>query len=604
MALVPPAHAVGEVTVICERPAGVPVVTWNYNPVPNATMFNYNTCDMITTTLYLTGLGTDNFSDQPSMTTFDGSASTSITSLPARLFSGDSSLTNVILPPNIMSIGEWAFQGTGFTSFTVPPGVTSLPNYLFDSANLRSITMHAGVTSIGEYAFYRSRIESIDLPDGLTTIPVGAFNQAGYLTSVDLPANLSSIGVQAFRWTALTGTLTMPSGVTDIGLEAFLDSHLSTIVLNSGLQTIGERAFAGLPNLAGTLSIPASVTSLGDNIVDNASSDLRELTFLGNKPTMSPNAFSSLDASNPASPRLTFTTGTSGWGDSGICGETVTVSNYPFTGICIPTITSISPSWVPVEGAPITIAGANFMPGATVSIGGVDLTDASVTSSTTITATAPAFPAGTRALSVTNEGLRTSSISLGYGPPGQGGGQASSSATPSVSATTEPEATAPPRTQEPVVVVKSPAPLQDLKVTPAPGQAIALVDGRRVPVEISSSERTNSVNVRGVTWKMGFTCRTAKGRALPVRDDDALIVRPGCRLSVTGAGSEPNLVVSTWIRSSTKNLGTVAARANGRFATTVTVPRHIKAGGHTIIVTMYRNGGQPLQLALGVVAEP
>lgn len=95
-------------------PACVPVVTWNYNPVPNATMFNYDTCDMITTTSYLTGLGTDNFSDQSFMTTFDGSASTSITSLPARLFSGDSSLTNVILPPNITSIGEGAFQGTGF----------------------------------------------------------------------------------------------------------------------------------------------------------------------------------------------------------------------------------------------------------------------------------------------------------------------------------------------------------------------------------------------------------------------------------------------------------------------------------------------------------
>jgi hypothetical protein len=69
-----------------------------------------------------------------------------------------------------------------------------------------------------------------------------------------------------------------------------------------------------------------------------------------------------------------------------------------------PTVTSVSPSNV-LAGATssITINGLNFRPGATVTIGGTAATNVTVVSGTTITATAPALPAGAKNVVVTNE---------------------------------------------------------------------------------------------------------------------------------------------------------------------------------------------------------
>lgn len=600
-----PAFADGT-TVLCERvyPPGGTVITNMTFLAPGPT-FRYGECASITTYITLRGLGTSNFSDQPFMTTFDGSASLDVESLPANLFYGDDSLINVSLPPNITSIGIAAFYGTGMTTFTVPSGVTSLPDQVFaNTAQLRSITLPSGLTSIGEDAFWRSRIESIDIPDGVTTIDTRAFNEAGALTSVDLPASLRTIGDEAFRWTALAGTLTMPSGVTDIGSEAFLDTNLRTVVLNSGVQTIGEQAFGGMFRLAGTLTIPASVTTLGDNIVDTTHGvELRELTFLGNKPDMSDDAFSALDDSSLDSPRLSFTVGTSGWGGTGTCGETVTVSGYPFTGVCIPTVTSMSPSWIPVEGGAITITGTNFMPGATVSIDGVTLSDVSRTSATTITATAPALTQGTRTLSVTNEGLRSGTTSVRYGPPPSPGSQADPSPTPSAS----PSVTPTPSTTRP-----PPSPSQSSGAGPSaaqllaarevrpsrvralaqgvpPGESIVIVDGRRVRSSVTVSRQGMTVRTGPVT--VGVQGRQPRGTNGEITEGTVTIPRSTTlsrtrstsvsSIQLAGSGNAPQTPMRVFIipqphsgatRIRTRDLGFLMTDAEGRLGGRLSIP--------------------------------
>lgn len=527
----PPAHAVGGVTVNCVGSS----TSWTYvgNPLPNGPVLGPGSdCLQMTTTSDLTGLGTYNFSNQTLLTDFDGLASTAVTSLPAGTFSGNHSLTSVLLPPNITSIGDEAFdsayalsslvipagvttfgvsafRGTGFTTFAVPTAVTELPDRVFEGTpNLLEVTLHPGVTSIGEYAFYQSHIESIDLPDAMTTIARSTFENAYWLASVDLPSGLTSIGDRAFWFTHLTGPLTMPSSLVSIGANVFQDAPLTAITLNSGLQSIGAGAFAGT-NLEGTLSIPASVATLGDNIVTNTHSyDLRNLTFLGNRPEMSGSAFSALDASNTESPRLTFTTGTSGWGDSGACGDEVTVSGYPFTGICIPAISSATPSWIPVEGGSLTISGSNFMSGATASIDGIDLADVVVVSPTTITATVPALAAGLHTLSVTNEGLRTGTASLRVGPPPPAGGSSSS---PTASATASSiEEPAPPATQPVVPAPQATGPtaaqLRQVREV-RPSRVPALADGVPPGTSIVVAEGHRQRSVLTV-WTQGMTVRT------------------------------------------------------------------------------------------------
>jgi len=78
-----------------------------------------------------------------------------------------------------------------------------------------------------------------------------------------------------------------------------------------------------------------------------------------------------------------------------------------------PTVTSVMPaSGSPSGGTPITIAGANFAAGASVSVGGAPATAITVVDSTTITATTPAHAIGAVNIVVTNpDGQRATLIS-------------------------------------------------------------------------------------------------------------------------------------------------------------------------------------------------
>ncbi len=79
-----------------------------------------------------------------------------------------------------------------------------------------------------------------------------------------------------------------------------------------------------------------------------------------------------------------------------------------------PSVTAVSPNSGPATGGTaVTITGTNFASGATVSFGGSAATNVKVVSSTSITATAPAHPAGAATVSVTVNG-QTANLTSGF----------------------------------------------------------------------------------------------------------------------------------------------------------------------------------------------
>ena len=100
-------------------------------------------------------------------------------------------------------------------------------------------------------------------------------------------------------------------------------------------------------------------------------------------------------------------------------GQSGSLSNG-FTYIVPPTISSVSPNNGPtVGGTPVTITGANFATGATVTFGTAAATNVVVVSATQITATTPAGAAGAVTVKVTNPSGLSGSLTNGftYGPP-------------------------------------------------------------------------------------------------------------------------------------------------------------------------------------------
>ncbi|MDL2295050.1 leucine-rich repeat protein, partial [Ruminococcaceae bacterium OttesenSCG-928-D13] len=83
--------------------------------------------------------------------------------------------------------------------------------------------------------------------------------------------SVTSIGDRAFEATGISGTLTIPASVTTIGSNAFFCCAGITglqLPATGNLTVIGNEAFWG-SGISGTLTIPASVTVIGDSAFRN-----------------------------------------------------------------------------------------------------------------------------------------------------------------------------------------------------------------------------------------------------------------------------------------------------------------------------------------------
>ena len=203
-------------------------------------------------------------------------------------FYGCTDITSIALPANVTSIGRYAFGNcSNLTSIEIPAGVTSIGRYAFGNcSNLTSIEIPAGVTSIGEQAFYGcSNLNTVyyagsienwfDIEFVSYTLANGAdlYIDGELVTEVVVPESITTIGYQLTGCTSLTSII-IHSGVTSIGSSAFYGcSNLESVTFAEGSQltSIGWDAFYDCSSLT-SIEIPAGVTSIGSSAFEYCSS--------------------------------------------------------------------------------------------------------------------------------------------------------------------------------------------------------------------------------------------------------------------------------------------------------------------------------------------
>lgn len=140
------------------------------------------------------------------------------------------SASNVTIPTKL---GGWNISGMKAGVFT---GNTTVKN----------IVVPNGIGSISDEAFKGcAYIETIKLPSNITLGTYSTFEGCTKLKSVNLPNNLEEIGYHMFRFCSSLSSLTLPSSVGSIETYAFYGcTSLTSLHLGKWVDSIGYQAFS------------------------------------------------------------------------------------------------------------------------------------------------------------------------------------------------------------------------------------------------------------------------------------------------------------------------------------------------------------------------
>ena len=180
-----------------------------------------------------------------------------ITDIASFAFEDNQTLNSIILPINLISIGECAFKYCkNLTSVTLPDSVEEIGRYAFaDCIELTTFTFGSNcqLQVISDGAFENcAKLSSIEIPKSVATVGVRAFYGCKELQSLTFESNSSLKDIQAYSFfnCAKLVLLNMPNTVETIGNYAFYGCvKVSDLVFgtnfDSKIKTIGEYAFNG-----------------------------------------------------------------------------------------------------------------------------------------------------------------------------------------------------------------------------------------------------------------------------------------------------------------------------------------------------------------------
>jgi hypothetical protein len=215
-----------------------------------------------------------------------------ITSIGTFAFANNEYMTSITIPDTVATIGEYAFYNCkALKSITIPDGVTNIGDLTFYKCyTLASITISGSVTNIGRAAFASCYdLKSIEIPDSITNIGDSVFSSCYDLMSITIPGGVTNIGDKAFYRCSDLTNVTIPDSVISIGDEAFRAcTSLQKVVLGNSIAHIGASAFLSCSKLTDFSMLPDSLTSI--DLLGLAIEKLTEITVDDANP-----AFCSLD---------------------------------------------------------------------------------------------------------------------------------------------------------------------------------------------------------------------------------------------------------------------------------------------------------------------
>lgn len=178
--------------------------------------------------------------------------------IPDELCDGMTSLTDIVIPPSVVSIGANAFRNTPWykTFFNgSPQGLVYINDvvvgYNGTMPKETKLSFRNGTVSIGGNAFKGcSNLISVDFPHTITRIDNNAFSGCSNLLAVSMSDNVKRIGSYVFDGCSKLTDINLSDGIEYIGYKAFSNCRgLQSFVFPESLKKAGFYILANCTGL-------------------------------------------------------------------------------------------------------------------------------------------------------------------------------------------------------------------------------------------------------------------------------------------------------------------------------------------------------------------
>ena len=224
-----------------------------------------------------------------------------------RAFSCCYSLSVIVIPSSVTSIGDWAFSSCSSLKYiSIPKSVICLngnpfaewngkleclsPNFVYEddvlfnkdksriisfrNQNIESYVIPSSVTSIGDWAFYGCySLSEIVIPSSVTNIGDWAFSGCSSLKYIYIPKSVVCLNGNPFAYWNGKLECVSPYYIYEDDvlfnkdkskIISFKNQNIESYVIPSSVTSIGDGAFSSCDSLS-EIVIPSSVTSIGDS---------------------------------------------------------------------------------------------------------------------------------------------------------------------------------------------------------------------------------------------------------------------------------------------------------------------------------------------------